>query len=457
LSPQPELQHTTAAIDDQPLRRQVIALAWPAAAEMLLFTMAQIADMIMVGRLGPEALAAVAVSMQPMFFSMAIFQAFGVGATAVVARAVGAGDPKEAGRAAGNAIALTFGLALLVGTLGVLCSRWVVVGMGAEPGVVPGARNYFGLLVGALPAAAGVQVTAAVLRGSGDTRTPMLVNGLSNILNIFLNYALIFGKFGCPALGVTGAGLATSLARVAAFSALVMLLANPSQRVQFRIWHMRRLDFTILRRVWRVGLPAAAEQFVMRGGQLCFVRTVASLGTTVLAAHQIAVSVESLAFMPAFGFGMASTALVGQNLGAGLPRRARQAGFETCRVGIIIMTILGLALFLGAHQVVRLYTPDGTTQEMSARVIRLMACVQPAVAVAFIMSGGLRGAGDTRWPLYATGTGIWLVRVGVGYLLGIGLGLGLLGAWTGMALDMVSRATVSTVRFYRGGWQKIRV
>jgi len=195
----------------------------------------------------------------------------------------------------------------------------------------------------------------------------------------------------------------------------------------------------------------------MRAGQVVFVRMVAGLGTIVLAAHQIALSVEWLAFMPAFGFGMAAGTLVGQGIGASRADWSEKAAYETRRIGILIMVAIGTGLFFFGETIVSLYTTDLQVVAMGTQAIRIMALTQPFMAISFIMAGALRGAGDTRWPLLTTATGIWGVRVVFGYLLAVLAGLGLAGAWMAMAADYMVRAALLTLRFRAGRWKHLAI
>ncbi|MDQ7792837.1 MAG: MATE family efflux transporter [bacterium] len=439
------------------VRHQVGRLAGPAIAEMLLMTLTHMVDMMMVGRLGPAAIAAVGICVQPMFLVLGLFQALAVGSTALVARAVGAGNQEEASAVTRQAVTSTVVMGAVAATLGVAIAPAVPRLMGAEPVVQAVAGNYFRIVMAPLPLMAMAFVLGAVLRGAGDTRTPMKVNALANVLNVAGNYVLIFGHLGFPALGVAGAAVATSVARCLASLILLGLILRGRLPVRFSLGDSFRPQLDLLRRLFKIGVPAAAEQLVMRGGQLMFVRIVASLGTTVLAAHQVAMSVESLAFMPAFGFGMAATTLVGQGLGAGRPAWSEKTAYETRRLGVLVMLGVGAGLFFFGKHIVSLYSDDGQVVAMGALALRIMALTQPFMAVNFITAGALRGAGDTRWPLYATAAGMWGVRLTVGYLLGVVAGFGLAGAWAGMAIDQATRATVLSLRFRAGRWKNITV
>ncbi|MEW5867379.1 MAG: MATE family efflux transporter, partial [Bacillota bacterium] len=278
----PSVQVTPATA----IRRRVLDLAGPTLVEMLLVTLVGMADMIMVGRLGPAAIAAVGLTNQPMFFATALFMALNVGTTAVIARAVGAAERELADDALRQSFMLTTLMGIGVSVLGLVFARTVMVLMGAEEEVIPFGVAYMQIVAAGAIFMLLTMCVAAALRGAGDTATPMKVNTFCNILNVIGNYVLIYGKFGLPRMGVAGAALSTSISRAIAF-VLIMRVVTGGRFVL----HLKgpfRLNFHLVRRIVNVGVPAAIEQLILRGGQLAYLRIVAGFGTAVVASHQIA-------------------------------------------------------------------------------------------------------------------------------------------------------------------------
>jgi len=300
-------------------------------------------------------------------------------------------------------------------------------------------------------------VVSAILRGAGDTRTPMRINTIANVINVIAGLGLIFGYFGLPKLGVAGAAWGAFIARIASTGLFFWALYGGRGTLSLSVRQSHRLTKDMVRRVFAVGFPAAIEQFVMRGGQVLFSRLIASLGTFATAAHQIAVNAESLAYMPAQALGVAATTTVGQNLGANQPEVAERTGRETLRIGLTIMIVMGVIVFIFADPILRLYTNEAEVIRMARSCMRLFAIALPGMAIYFVLVGALRGAGDTRWPLYVSIVGIWCVRLLIGNFLAIRLGLGLPGAWIAMVLDHWSRGLVCYFRFSSGGWKKAKV
>jgi putative MATE family efflux protein len=271
------------------------------------------------------------------------------------------------------------------------------------------------------------------------------------------NWLLIFGHLGFPRLEVVGAAIPTLISRFVACALIFRKVFGHQGAIKMSATDSFRLDRETVRRIFKVGLPAAIEQMVMRSGQMTFARIVSSFGTVTYAAHQVALNVEGLSFTPPQAFQTAATALTGQSLGAKRPDRAIKVGQEARLLGIVLAIVTGgILLFLGRY-VVLLYTDDPYVISLSSSALKIIAVAQPFMATNFVLAGALRGAGDTRWTLYITMVGIWGVRVVAAYILAIRLGMGLQGAWIGMALDMIARAVLVNLRFRAGHWTKINV
>ena len=186
----------------------------------------------------------------------------------------------------------------------------------------------------------------AALRGAGDTRTPMRYNMISNLINVVLNYILIYGKLGFPAMGITGAAIATTVSRSVAMIMAILAIYHPNSILSLSEKKGLFFDFNIIKRILRIGIPSGLEQLIFRTGQMEFVRTVAGLGTTAFAAHQVAINVFGLSFSPSLAFGIAATTLVGQSLGAGRPDMAEKYGLETRRMGMYVAVAIINIFFL---------------------------------------------------------------------------------------------------------------
>jgi putative MATE family efflux protein len=288
-------------------------------------------------------------------------------------------------------------------------------------------------------------------------KTPLIMAAVTNAVNIFGNYVLIYGHFGFPEMGVKGAAIANTIGFIAGSAVYLYLLL--SKRLVLHLPAIRSwFDREVIRRIMKIGTPAAAEQGVLQIGFLLYTAIIVYYGTAALAGHQIGARIQSLAFMPGMGFAMAATALVGQNLGARKPDEAEQSGWESTKLAMFVMCAIGAVMFILAEPMAALFIKnDPETLKLAALWMRLQALAMPAIGMHFTLSGALRGAGDTRWPLNVSIVGMFVVRLPIALLLGFTLGIGILGAWIAFVIEYNVRAIIIAWRFRKGHWKTIKV
>jgi putative MATE family efflux protein len=441
------------------MRATVIRLAGPALAEMFLITAVSMADMMMVGRIGPAAITAVGLTTQPMLLFFAAFQALYVGTTALVARFVGGGEGHKSTNVVWQTMMLTLVLGALFSGVAMLVARPVMVLMGAERDVLMvGGVGYFRVVGAGILFETMSMGLAAALRGAGDTKSPMVIDIAANLINILGNWLLIFGHLGFPAWGVVGAGVSTTVARLcAALMYLFILFNNKRLPIRLSLKDKIHFDRDIVRRMLTVGWPAALEQLMLRGGQVAYARVISGLGTTIFAAHQIGFNILNLTFQPGTAFAIAATTIVGQKLGAGDPDGAEKGAKEAQFEGLVTAAIMAAVFVFFGRNLAWLYSNDPAVIANVANVLRLYALAMPFQSTQFILAGGLRGAGDTRWPLYATAAGVWFGRFAFAALLINVFHMGLAGAWIAMIIDQAGRATFISLRYRSGKWKLAKV
>jgi putative MATE family efflux protein len=447
-----------AVASRQSVRVKVLALAWPAIVDQFLTMAVNMVDTAMVGRLGASALAAVGLGAQVMMMATAIFSSVTTGTTALVARFIGASESEEACRTARQSLIMGVCLASITSLLIVTFAGRIVGALfsRAEEQVLTDAAAYVRIVgLGLIPQFLLI-VTNSVLRGAGDTKTPMRVTATANVVNAIGNYLLIFGVGVFPRLGVQGAAAATAIAHCVGACLAIRVLFSGKSVVSLNFHDDFHLDIAILKRILNVGIPAGMEQGVMRVGQLAFTMILSSLGTVAYAAHRIAMQAESLSFMPGFGFALAATSLVGQALGAGDPQEAEHVGLEAARIAACGMGLMGLLFLVFPRALVSVFTSDEAVIAHSAVVIRIVAVSQPFMATHMVLAGGLRGAGDTRTVMLVSLVGICGVRLALASLL-VYLGYGLVGAWIAMSIDLIIRGSLLYWRFRHGGWKEAKV
>ncbi|WIV10496.1 MATE family efflux transporter [Proteiniborus sp. MB09-C3] len=456
------------------LEKSTLKLALPAIGEMLMQTLLGFADMSMVGSLGAAAIAAVGLSDMPMMTAMSFFASISVGTTALVARAIGAKKQDEANNVAKQSLILSVIMSAIFVVLGLSLATPIVKLMGAEPDVVPISASYFRINAWGLPFMIVTMVMNGVLRGGGDTKTPMYINGLSNIVNIVGNFFLIYESrtvnMNIPFInksislfvpgagwGVDGAGIATTFSRFVGFIIIMIILIKGSKFLRINFKERLKIDTHIIKRIFNIGIPAAVEQFLMRFGQLLFSRIVSSLGTVTFAAHRITMTAESLSFNAGFGFALAATTLVGQYLGAEKPKLAEKSGLIAVKMGAILMAVVGVFFFIWPDYFLMIFTKDKEILSMARVCLRVVAISQPFLAAVMGFSGALRGAGDTRRVMAITLIGIWGIRLVFTYIFVVTFNWGLLGAWIAMSIDLIARGILYFFIFKGGKWKYINV
>lgn len=442
---------------DNLMRREMLRITWPAFIELVMSTLFGMVDMVMVGRLGPAAIAAVGITNQPFMLLMAIFAAINIGGTTLVAWSFGGKNLKKAKAVTRQVITINLIIGALMSLLGVYAAKPIVRFMGAGPDTLAMGTVYFQIVASGLIFQAIIMGITACLRGVGQTRIPMAYNVGSNMLNVFGNYVLIYGKLGFPQWGVTGAAISTTLSRlVASLAALYIVYLSRRSELKISIKGDYRFDRDIIKKLFTIGLPSALEQFVLQSGLMLFVKIVSGLGTAGFAAHQIGINISGLSFSPSMAFGVAATTLVGQTLGAGDTDKAEKYACYIRKVAMVTANVMGLIFILFSHPLARLYTSDLAVAAMAGTVLKILALAQPGQSAQLTLAGALRGAGDTMYPLYASILGIWIFRVGATYWFVNCLGWGLNGAWIALVMDQYIRSLFIHLRFHSGRWKHIK-
>jgi putative MATE family efflux protein len=454
-------QPTALILEESTLNRSIIKLAAPAIVENLLTTAVFFVNTLLLGRLrDPAALAAVGVGNTYQFIAQGMFMAVGIAALALVARAWGAQDFVGARRTAAQATTLTVLLSVIV-----VVPMWVLAevftsALAQDPDPVQRARvisqsvDFTRIILLGAPLAFARIVLNALMRATGDGRTPMLITLLVNVLNIALAVLLIFGAGPLPALGIRGAALAIMLSQALGGAVSFVVCMSGRVQPQLRLSELLAWDTDLVRRLIRVGLPNIAENAVQRVGFVTFMGIVGSLGTAAMAAHQITNSIEIMAFMPAQGLATAVSTLVGQALGARQARLAELAVRRTTVFGIAAMLIAGALFVLFGARLAALFGAEQEVLALASMAVRISALELPTLALYFIYSAALRGAGDTRSPMIVSLLGAIVFRVSAVWLLAIYFGLGLAGVWYGTAIDWLGRAVVVWVLYRNGRWKR---
>lgn len=440
--------------------RQLLQIAIPSVLELVLVSLVGSVDTMMVGSLGAEAIAAVGLVGQPRMLLLCIFFALNIGVTAVVARRKGEGRQDTANEALRTALVLIAGLGVVVTAIALPLARPLMWLAGAKEDTVDLAQTYFTIVSSVLPLNALTLCINAAQRGVGNTRITMYVNIVSNAVNIVFNYLLIGGNLGFPRMGVAGAALATLIGFVAGFLLSVYSVASRKSAGRFlhisihNSWKPRRDS---LQAIGKVGGNAMLEQVALRIGFFVYARLVADLGTIPLAAHHLCMQFLNLSFSFADGLGVAGTSLVGQMMGRGRPDLSMMYGKVAQRVAMVMALCLASVLVTLRYPLVGLFTSEAEVTALAVQVMLVVAAFQPLQASSVVISGCLRGAGDTRYVAGIMLVCVALIRPILTYVGIHWIGLGLLGAWCASFIDMSLRLTCVYRRFAGGKWFAIKV
>lgn len=424
------IEAVAASAEARGLRHRVLNLAWPVIAENFLETLLGIVDTWLVSHLAYSAiaLAGVGVAIQVMQFLLAALAALSIGASVLVAQAVGAKNLDRASNLARQSLAWSAIISVPMALAGFIFATPIVGVFGMEPAAGAIAVDYLHVTMGTVVVLVGLFIGGGVLRGAGDTKTPLIVTTVANVINIPLAWALIYGQLGLPALGPVGSAWATFIARAVALVLLLIVLWRGKNGISIRGAGEWKPHVGTARQVLGIGVPAALEQILVSGAFFAITIIVGRLGTDTLAANRIAINALSLAFLPGFGFAIAATALVGQSVGARNIKEGQAATRIAAEWALIWMSGFGLILFIFAPQVLRLFTEDASVIAAGADALRVMAFSMPPLAILFVSAGGLRGTGNTRIPLVIFGGGLWLIA-GVAALAVNTVGGGLVAVW----------------------------
>lgn len=436
--------------------RESWSLAYPAIITMVSETVMWTVDAAMVGHVGKTELAAVGLGGLLVWTLSSFFVGLSHSVSTFVAQSYGARRLPECATWLWNG--LYIGLISGACVLGLRAlNPWTVDALGPAPHVRDLCVQYAGIRMLGTPFFILQYTYANFFRALGNTVTPMKVAILANLINVALDYALIFGAGPFPALGVAGAAWATFAANVVSMAIFAAITLLPMYRREFHVDRRRRVDREAMTRLFRVGAPIGVHYFLDIGSFLVFSAYVGRMGTEQLAASQIVIQVLALSFMPCHGFVVAAMTLMGQYVGAGRPDLAKKSAYTTLRLGLVYAAGIGAVYLAFPGPLVRIFNSDPLVLSYGKKLIYLAAAFQVFDATQMIVSGALRGAGDTRFPMILALGGGWLVFLPAGYLFGTVLEGGVVGAWIGATLYVTVLAGSVLLRLKTDRWKRIRI
>jgi len=440
-------------------------LALPIIAEQAFIMVMGVVNSIMAGHLGKEAVSAVGMVDSVNNIFIAFFSALAVGGSVVVAHYVGQGNARKANEAAGHALLSGIATAVFI-TLVVFIFRYTLVKIlygSAEQAVMNNAFIYLNITLPTYPLIALTSIAFGVLRGAGDSKTPMKITILMNLLNVMFSYTLIYGlKIGnayfhitIPGLGIRGAALGIAVSRTVGAVLIMFTLFKGSKLIKFAVDRTFRLDFGLLRSIFGIGIPASIESLLFNGGKLITQVFIVGMGTASIAANYIAGSVFGIINIPGAALSIAATILVGQYMGRGESETAKDTLMYLVKLTSLCLLLVGAIVFPFAGFISSVYTNSRDVIEISTGLIRTAVISMPILwAVSFVLPAGFKGAGDAKYTMLVSIFGMWAFRITLGYILGVPLKMGVMGVWIGMYFDWLVRGTLFYTRLRRGKWKE---
>ena len=435
-------------------------LAWPSAINTFIMSAYGIINGIFVGRLpnAEQALAAVGIGGAALMVQFALIFGVSVGASALIARFVGAQDLNEADEAAGQSLTLALLVGILSGLPLVLLARPICAGIGAQGPVIALAGDYTAIISWFSAPMFIYFVAQTALRGTGDMKSPLYAGAVTFGINAVFDYLLIFGIGPFPTLGVRGAAFATGISRIAGMVITLWFLRRSILRASFG--HLRP-KWPWFARILHIGWPAVLQNLVWTGANAAFLIILSILpggqATAAQAAYNVALRIESLAFMPGLAFSFAATPLVGQNIGAGKPERAEHTAWVATGQAAMIMASVAVLFVVAPRWLALIFTSDKHVVPLIVSYLLINAVSEPFLAVGMVLRGALQGAGDTRTPMWISVLTLWVIRLPLAWFLARYVGYAASGAWIAMSASTILSGLLVAAWFKWGTWRTLRI
>ena len=438
------------------LNRAILLLAVPMVLEMVLESLFAVVDVFFVSRLGADAIATVGLTESVLTLVFAVGIGLGMSTTAMVARRIGEKDPEGAAVAAVQAVFLGLVVAVVMGAPFFLLAPKLLGLMGASPAIVATGANYTRIALGGSGVVLLLFLNNAIFRGTGDAALAMRLLWVSNILNLVLDPCLIFGLGPFPKLGVTGAALATFTGRGIGVLYQFYRLGKGTERLCILRCHVR-LQGAVMWRLMRVSATGILQFLIGQASWIGLVRIVSLFGASALAGYTIAIRIVIFAILPSWGLSNAAATLVGQNLGAGEPGRARSAVLRTGLWNMAFLGSVGVVFIVFAPWIIGLFTRDAAVVPVAVSCLRIFSCGNVAFAYGMVLLQAFNGAGDTLTPTYVNLFGFWVLEIPLAWWLARHTVLKVNGVFCSVVVAQTVIVGISLVLFRQGRWARQRI
>ncbi|WP_234120236.1 MATE family efflux transporter [Clostridium hydrogenum] len=442
------------------LRKDVMNLTLPIFAEQLFVTLMGMINTMMAGHIGKEAVSAIGMIDSINNIFIAFFSALAVGGTVVVAQYIGRGNIKKANDATKQALYSSVGISLVITIIMLILRKPIIAALfgAAEKEVILDGYKYLGITLFTYPLITIDLVSNGILRGAGDTKTPMKISIFMNILNVGFSWTFINGlKFGnkiiIGGMGITGAALGIATARTIGGIIIITILLRGSRIIKLKKLRQFKLDKALLKPIFGIGVPASVESLLFNGGKLIMQIFIVDMGTIAMASNTITNSIANFINIPGNSLVIAATALVGQYMGKGDEKEAEKCLSHLVKLSTVLLTIVGAISIIFSKHVPGLFTNNVAVINLCSKVLVINAFAIIVWSLAFVLPAGLKGAGDAKYTMVTSIIGMWAFRITLGYLLGVTFKFGLIGIFLGMYIDWLVRGILYLIRFKTGKWK----
>lgn len=438
------------------ISRSIWTLAWPMMIGNVLQTAFNVVDMIFVGKLGAEAIAAVSLSGMILMLIITLVVGISIGTTAIVARFYGAKEYSQANEVALQSLLFGGIASLLLAGVGFFFSETLLKIFGAEPMVVKMGTEYLSIMFLGSFTMFLLFLGAAILRGAGDAITPMLILMFSTLINIVADPLLIFGLGPFPRLEIKGAAIATVLARGTGMFIILAILVKGYSYIHITFKNLK-LKFDILWRIIKIAIPGSLQMAFRSTSGLIIMSIAVLYGTCALAAYGIGLRINMIVMMPGFGLGAATATLVGQNLGAKQPQRAEKSAWSALLYYEAIMIVIGALFYLFAPKIIHIFNNNPEVIREGVSFLRIVTLSYIFLALSIVLHQGFHGAGNTVPPMIITAIALFGVRIPLAYFLPRLFPLDTQGIWLAIAFSSVLEGSVVAFWFRAGRWKKKKI
>ncbi len=428
------------------------SLSWPMLITNTVNTLGPAIDMIWVGKLGSASIAGVGVSGIVVMLVNSLLSGMFTGIMALIARCIGSGDEKSVNRIAQQAFVLAGFFSLMMALIGIFTARHILLTLGVAHSVVDEGAAYLRILLVGIVTMAGLQIGQSIMQASGDTRTPMKISLGYRVLQITLCPAFVFGFWIIPSMGVSGAALSNIVAQGIGAVITLSILFNSHSRIKVSL-HQFSIDWHIIWRAIRIGIPASLTQIERNFADLVMVRLITPFGTMAVAAHSLSQRIDSFVQMPGGGFGQGAGVIVGHNLGAKQPDRADRTAWLAAALASAISITCALVIWFWVENLVGVFSQESSLVTTASTFLRIQIVAYLFWGLVVALSLCLNGAGDTMVPMITNFISMWGVQIGLGYILSRYTDLGVNGLRWGMAIGVVVRAAIYVIYFRTGRWK----